>query len=115
MTLAQPTLDVIKTIINNNVYTTCPELLINALTDSLNDDWLSMHGFDTENDDEDPPTIFKYYLVSSWFGQGMLSIGQPAMELEPGQWIWGRTESVSELCETQAITHLLMHLQTQHT
>jgi hypothetical protein len=109
MTVERPTIAVIQNIVNNNVYTTCPDLLIEALTARLDNDWIDMH--DTpENSllEEDPPEIFEYYLVSSWFGEGMKMIGEPAMELEPGQWIWGRTESGLQLCHSAVIADMIM-------
>lgn len=109
MTVERPTLAVIQNIVDKNIYTTCPDLLIEALTERLDNDWLDMH--DTPPDsllEEDPPEIFEYYLVSSWFGEGMKMIGEPAMELEPGQWIWGRTESGLQLCHSAVIGEMIM-------
>ena len=90
----RPSIEQIKKTIDLNIFVACPNLLIEALTERLDNDWIDMH--DTPSDsllEEDPPEIFEYYLVSRWFGEGMKMIGEPAMELETGIWIWGRTES----------------------
>jgi len=92
MSTTRPSIDEIKSVIANHVFVLCPTLLINVLSDRLDDEWLSMHYNDIESDD-DVDEIFEYYLVSSWFGEGMRMIDEPAMELETGVWIWGRTET----------------------
>ena len=114
MTVERPTLAEIRNVVNNNVYCVCPELLITALTESLSDEWLSMHDTQTDDDDEEPPEILEYWLVSPWFGEGMQMYAQePAMELEPGQWIWGRTETGLELCHSAVIGDMIMHKEAQ--
>lgn len=109
MTVERPTIAEIRNVVNNNVYCTCPELLIKALTESLSDEWLSMHDTQTDDDDEEPPEIFEYWLVSPWFGEGMKMYAQePAMELEPGIWIWGRTETGLQLEYSAAIGNMMV-------
>jgi hypothetical protein len=109
MTVERPTLAEIRNVVNNNVYCACPELLIKALTESLSDEWLSMHDTQTDDDDEEPPEILEYWLVSPWFGEGMQMYAQePAMELEPGIWIWGRTESGLQLEHSAAIGNMMV-------
>jgi len=117
MTVERPTLAEIRNVVNSNVYCACPELLITALTESLSDahriisdEWLSMHDTQTDDDDEEPPEIFEYWLVSPWFGEGMQMYAQePAMELEPGIWIWGRTESGLQLEHSAAIGNMIVN------
>ena len=109
MRTTRPTIAEIRNIVNNNVYCSCPDLLITALTESLSDEWISMHDTQTDNDDEEPPEIFEYWLVSPWFGEGMQKYAQePAMELEPGIWIWGRTETGLNLEHSSVIGDMIV-------
>ena len=108
MTVERPTLEEIRNVVNNNVYCVCPELLITALTVSLSDEWLGMT-MGNDEDGEEPPEIFEYWLVSPWFGEGMKMYAQePAMELEPGIWIWGRTQTGLQLEHSAAIGNMMV-------
>lgn len=99
----RPSITEVKQVIDSNIFVACPNVLIDSLNqnwqNAISNDWLSMHYKQIETNDEEDlddseyHEIFEYYLVSPWFGEGMKMIGEPAMELETGIWIWGRTES----------------------
>jgi hypothetical protein len=106
MLIERPTIEEIHTIVKNDIYTTCPQLLIETLTERNNDEWIIMH--DAASEGEDVSEILEYWLVSSWFGEGMRLIGQPTMELEPGIWIWGRTEAGLNLVHSSIIGDMMV-------
>jgi len=72
----QPTSEEVDSVIKKNIFVSCPQMLIDALNDSFNPDWLSMHDTKTDDDDEMPPEIYQYYLVDGWFGRGLEGIGR---------------------------------------
>jgi hypothetical protein len=84
-------LEVIKNIINTNIYCFCPDKLIECLQNENSEDFLE--AFYKLDDEENPVEIFEYYLVSDWFGRHASALGAPAMFLQNNMWLWGRTET----------------------